>query len=92
MLDFDKHLRYFNDEPQPIYVWIPKRSPQVVDDARFRGRVDTQYAVRGANKYKRHRALKLINPTTEMSGQYRCKVSSFVDEDFMSKTMVVYCE
>ena len=50
------------------------------------------YEVDGGDKWRKHRALKILKPTTEMSGPYRCKVSSFVDEDFMQKTMVVYGE
>ena len=34
--------------------------------------------------------MKILNPTTELSGTYRCKVSSFVDEDFMQRRMIVY--
>lgn len=36
--------------------------------------------------------MKILNPTTELSGTYRCKVSSFVDEDFMQRRMIVYCK
>jgi len=31
-----------------------------------------------------------MRPTTELSGSYRCKVSSFLDEDFMQKEMIIY--
>ena len=41
-------------------------------------------------RFRKHRALKILNPTTELSGTYRCKVSSFVDEDFMQRRMIVY--
>jgi hypothetical protein len=50
------------------------------------------YEVDGGDKWRKHRALKILRPTTELSGTYRCKVSSFVDEDFMQKTMIVYCK
>jgi hypothetical protein len=46
--------------------------------------------VDGGDKWRKHRALKILRPTTELSGSYRCKVSSFVDEDFMQKTMIIY--
>jgi len=43
-----------------------------------------------ANKYHKHKTIRLLRPTTEMSGMYRCKVSSLVDEDFMTRKMIVY--
>ena len=43
-----------------------------------------------SSRFRKHRALKILNPTTELSGTYRCKVSSFVDEDFMQRRMIVY--
>jgi hypothetical protein len=39
-----------------------------------------------------HRALFISNPTTELSGEYKCVVSTFDDEDFMTKKMVVFGE
>jgi len=50
------------------------------------------YEIDGGDRWRKHRALKILKPTTELSGSYRCKVSSFVDEDFMQKTMIVYCK
>ncbi|KAG8316223.1 hypothetical protein J6590_056626 [Homalodisca vitripennis] len=37
-----------------------------------------------------HRALYITTPTIELSGEYKCFVSTFTDEDFMIKKMVVY--
>ena len=45
-----------------------------------------------AYRFRQHRAIKIWRPTTELSGIYRCKVSSFVDEDFMQRKMIVYCK
>lgn len=36
-----------------------------------------------------HRALYILTPTTELSGEYKCSVSTFTDEDFMIGKMVV---
>ena len=46
----------------------------------------------GSDQFRKHRAIKILNPTTELTGIYKCKVSSFVDEDFMQKPMIVYGE
>ena len=67
------------------------RPPQTIGDL-FRHRLDLKYEVPGSDLYRRHRAIKIMRPTTELSGTYRCKVSSFVDEDFMQKKMTVYCK
>lgn len=37
-----------------------------------------------------HRALYILQPTTELSGEYKCAVSTFHEEDFMIKRMLVY--
>jgi hypothetical protein len=60
----------------------------------FKNRIDLNYVAEGgrAGEYEKHRALKILRPTTELSGMYMCKVSSFTDEDFMTSKMVVYCE
>ena len=82
---------FFRDDPQPFFQWLPGRPPQTIGDL-FRHRLDLKYEVPGSDIYRRHRAIKIMRPTTELSGTYRCKVSSFIDEDFMQKKMTVYCK
>ena len=82
---------FFGSNHQPFYQWLPGRRPQTRGE-RFRGRIDLHYEVEGSNKFSKHRALKILRPTTELSGTYRCKVSSFLDEDFRQKTMIIYCK
>ena len=82
---------FFRDDPQPFFQWLPGRPPQTIGDL-FRHRLDLKYEVPGSDLYRRHRAIKIMRPTTELSGTYRCKVSSFIDEDFMQKKMTVYCK
>jgi len=80
---------FFRDDPQPFFQWLPGRPPQTIGDL-FRDRLDLTYEVEGSDEFRKHRAIKILHPTTELSGMYRCKVSSFVDEDFMQKPMIVY--
>lgn len=80
---------FFGSDPQPFYQWLPGRPPQTIGK-KFKNRIDLDYEVSGADRFRKHRALKIWKPTTELSGTYRCKVSSFVDEDFMQKSMIVY--
>ncbi|PSN52838.1 hypothetical protein C0J52_09678 [Blattella germanica] len=80
---------YFNNSPSPVYQWIPGQKPQ--DLGVLRGKLDLSHRAsdHGATM---HRALYIPNPTTELSGDYKCLVSTFSDEDFMTKKMVVYGE
>ena len=80
---------FFRDDPQPFFQWLPGRPPQTIGDL-FQDRLDLTYEVAGSDEFRKHRAIKILKPTTELSGMYRCKVSSFVDEDFMQKPMIVY--
>ena len=78
------------------FQWLPGRPPQAIGELFENGRLDLSYEVDtqpGEKKeFKKHRALKIMRPTTELTGTYRCKVSSFVDEDFMQKKMIIYCK
>ena len=60
----------------------------------FKNRIDLSYVAENgrAGEYERHRAIKILRPTTELSGLYKCKVSSFVDEDFLTARMTVFGE
>jgi len=80
---------FFGDDPQPFFQWLPGRPPQTIGDL-FKDRLDLTYEVANSDQFRKHRAIKILKPTTELSGMYRCKVSSFVDEDFMQKPMIVY--
>jgi len=83
---------YFNSEPSPFYTWVPEKMsrPQIIGE-KFREHVDVDHVVNGnADSHMKHRALLLKKPTTELSGYYTCKVSSFVSEDIRRKQMIVY--
>uniref|UniRef100_A0A1B6DGH1 Ig-like domain-containing protein n=1 Tax=Clastoptera arizonana TaxID=38151 RepID=A0A1B6DGH1_9HEMI len=78
---------FFNGGPEPVYQWIPNQKPQ--DLGILRGRLNLDY--RASSKPEAmHRALYIVNPTTELSGEYKCFVSTFTDEDFMTKNMIVF--
>ena len=83
---------FFRNDPEPFFQWLPGRAPQAKGHLFSNGRLGLTYEVDGGNRYQKHRALKIMRPTTELSGTYRCKVSSFLDEDFMQKEMIIYCK
>jgi hypothetical protein len=70
-----------------VYQWIPGQKPQ--DLGILKGRLDLSHRA-SDNGATMHRALYIPNPTTELSGEYKCLVSTFNDEDFMTKKMVVF--
>lgn len=78
---------FFDNRPMPVYQWIPGNKPQ--DLGVLRGRLDLNYRA-SSHDASMHRALCIVNPTTELSGEYKCEVSTFYDDDFMIKPMIVY--
>lgn len=80
---------FFNVSPAPVYQWIVGQKPQDLDILRGRLKLDYKASAHVATMY---RALYIVNPTTELSGEYKCAVYTFTDEDFMIKKMVVYGE
>ncbi|KAE8752054.1 hypothetical protein FOCC_FOCC001216 [Frankliniella occidentalis] len=80
---------FLNQEtnPLPVYQWIANKIPQ--DLGVLRNRVDLMYHATDQPS-TRHRALRILNPTIELSGEYRCEVSSFYGEDSKTKKMIIY--
>lgn len=74
-----------NDEV--VYQWIPPQKPQSL--GRLKTRVDLSYKATDDPKTV-YRAMKIWNPTTDIAGEYKCFVSTFADEDFSVKNMVVF--
>jgi len=81
---------YFNGSPSFIYQWVPSmnKGPQVIGEM-FQKNLDLSYVAHN-DTYKRHRALRVAKSDHRFSGTYQCKVSSFVDEDFQQKEVLVY--
>ncbi|XP_075226912.1 uncharacterized protein LOC142327600 [Lycorma delicatula] len=78
---------FFNNGPEPVYQWIPGQKPQEL--GLLKGRLDLQYEASN-QAGTMYRALRIIRPTTDLSGEYKCTVSTFHTEDFMVKKMIVY--
>jgi len=57
----------------------------------LKGRLNLDY-IASSQKSQAHRALQIISATTELSGEYKCSVSTFHDEDFMVKRMLIFGE
>jgi hypothetical protein len=57
----------------------------------MRGKINLDYEI-SPDPYGRHRALYLYSPTTEMTGDYTCKISTLQNEASLTKKMVIYGE
>ncbi|CAK1578765.1 unnamed protein product [Parnassius mnemosyne] len=78
---------FFKNKARPVYQWIVSQKPQ--DMGILRGRVDLTY--RASNDpLKMHRALRIVKPNTDISGDYTCVVSTFMEEDSRTKQMIVF--
>jgi len=80
---------FFRSKPGPVYQWIPGSKPKDLDI--LKGRLDLEYRA-SVNPSMAYRALRILRPTTDLSGEWKCMVSTFSSEDFMVKKMVVFGE
>uniref|UniRef100_A0A1B6KBL5 Ig-like domain-containing protein n=1 Tax=Graphocephala atropunctata TaxID=36148 RepID=A0A1B6KBL5_9HEMI len=78
---------FFNNHPAPVYQWIFKQKPQVLGV--LKGKINLNY--RATNEeFTMYRAIEIITPTMDLSGEYKCLVSTFDQEVSKSKKMIVY--
>ncbi|KAI1292327.1 hypothetical protein HDE_07297 [Halotydeus destructor] len=80
---------FFNDDPEPIYQWIPELNSRTLSD-RLQGKINMDFTVSTGNPYTKYRAINLIRPTVEFSGTYSCHVASLKSQDYKEKKMLVY--
>ncbi len=66
---------------------------QVIGDF-FKDHVDLSHSeeklLSAGDNALRHSKLKLVNIVPELSGSYKCRVSTFLDEDFKQRDMIIY--
>ncbi|XP_022256422.1 uncharacterized protein LOC111089044 [Limulus polyphemus] len=80
---------YYNHQVKPVYQWIPVLGNRYVSGF-LQGRLDDTFVADPVDSLSRYRALRIINPTTDMTGTYTCVVSSLVNQDSREQEMVVY--
>lgn len=78
---------FFNNNPAPVYQWIHSKKPQGLGV--LHGKLNLEYRISDDNATM-YRALQIINPTTELSGEYKCTVSTFNDERSQTRKMIIY--
>lgn len=78
---------FFSNDPSPVYQWIYSKKPQGLGV--LNGKLNLEYRS-SEDHAKMYRALQIINPTTELSGEYKCTVSTFKDERSQTRKMIIY--
>ncbi|CAG4985051.1 unnamed protein product [Colias eurytheme] len=78
---------FFNERSQPVYQWIPPQRPQALGV--LKNKLDLSFKISN-NPYTQHRALRIIEPSTELTGNYTCVVSTFLAEDERTKPMTIF--
>ncbi|XP_055534606.1 uncharacterized protein LOC129724042 [Wyeomyia smithii] len=70
----------------PIYQWIPSKKPVALTT--FKGHVDLDYSVSDDRLHK-YRALKLVNPVANFTGNYSCSVQTFLENEVKTAHMQI---
>ncbi|XP_058059964.1 uncharacterized protein LOC131210690 isoform X2 [Anopheles bellator] len=71
---------------QPIYQWIPSKNPFPFQS--FKNRVDTSYVVSQEHMHK-HRAMAIIKPLANFTGEYICIVQTYSGIDRKSAKLKI---
>lgn len=80
---------FFNDN-QLVYQWIHGKSP--LADESVKKYVDLTYRA-SDDPFTEYRAMKLDKPGVELSGDYKCVISTFEAEQMANASMVMlYCK
>lgn len=80
---------FFNNDPRPVYQWIHSKKPQ--DLGVLKGKINTEYRFSEDN-VTMYRAIQILNPTTNLSGEYKCTVFNLDEDNEKSQTrkMIIY--
>ncbi|PSN39102.1 hypothetical protein C0J52_24993 [Blattella germanica] len=78
---------YFNNDPRPVYQWIHSKKPQ--DLGVLKGKINTEFRFSEDNATM-YRAIQILNPTTNLTGEYKCTVFNFEVEKSQTRKMIIY--
>ncbi|XP_015522774.1 uncharacterized protein LOC107226467 [Neodiprion lecontei] len=79
-------VKWFHDEDELIYQWIPPMPPQ--DIGVITGRAEYPEELLG--RPRTHSIIRLKEVTIEMGGNYTCSVSTYQEEEMKTARMIVY--
>ncbi|KAG6461988.1 hypothetical protein O3G_MSEX012983 [Manduca sexta] len=66
---------FYNDRSQQVYQWIPPQKPQAL--GLLKDKLDLNFKVSN-DPYTQQRALRIVQPVPELTGNYTCVVSTFL--------------
>lgn len=72
-----------------VYQWIYGKPPQALGI--LQDRVNLDYKASDTD-FEEFRGMEVLNPTTELSGEYSCKVSNKNGEAYKTAKMTIYCK
>ncbi|KAL0114276.1 hypothetical protein PUN28_011513 [Cardiocondyla obscurior] len=80
-------VKWFFNDTQVVYQWIYGRRPSADEPAAKY--VDLTYKASG-DPFTEYRAMKLDKPGFDLTGDYKCVISTFADERAANSFMVIY--
>ena len=83
---------YYSNEDEPFLQWVPStgRDPQI-RGKKFNSLMTVRHHITNTTREKRvAQVLRLERPTTHLSGDYHCRVSTFTHEERRTHTMTVF--
>ncbi|XP_012531130.1 uncharacterized protein LOC105833723 isoform X3 [Monomorium pharaonis] len=80
-------VKWFYNDNQLVYQWIYGRYP--LADQPAKKYVDLKYKASG-DPFTEYRAMKLVKPGIDLTGDYMCVISTFEDERTANASMVIY--
>jgi len=83
---------YYSEEEEPFVQWVPStgREPQI-RGKRFSSGITVRQQIKNTTTEKRvEQVLRIARPSTQLSGDYTCRVATFTHEERMSHTMTVF--
>ncbi|KAG6461987.1 hypothetical protein O3G_MSEX012983 [Manduca sexta] len=78
---------FYNDRSQQVYQWIPPQKPQAL--GLLKDKLDLNFKVSN-DPYTQQRALRIVQPVPELTGNYTCVVSTFLAEDERTRPMTIF--
>lgn len=78
---------YYNSSSTIVYQWIPPGLPQA--QGILSNRLDLSHRITN-DSYTQHRALRILQPTLELAGTYKCQVSAASGEVEANRELIVY--
>ena len=83
---------YFGPAEEPFLQWVPSsgREPQTVG-RRFTSRVTTSHTLTNTTHgFKTEQVIRVVRPTIHTSGEYTCKVATFMEEQISTHHLLVF--